>query len=127
MTDTSSRNHGFNRHADSRSLNLPSTSHPWTDRRRTVQSTPLRRRRLACLEAGCIALCDLLLRCRLQVGINLGDPVFRGVYHGKEAHEDDLDDVLQRAVEAGCIKFMVTGSDLEESKKAVQLAKDYRM
>jgi len=61
------------------------------------------------------------------VGINLGDPIFRGVYHGKKAHDDDLDDVLQRAVEAGCIKFMVTGSDLEESKKAVQMAKENRM
>lgn len=76
---------------------------------------------------GCIAFQSIELRLTLQVGINLGDPIFRGVYRGKKAHDDDLDDVLQRAVEAGCIKFMVTGSDLEESKKAVQLAKDYRM
>jgi TatD DNase family protein len=39
-----------------------------------------------------------------------------------KAHDDDLEDVLQRAVEVGC-KVMVTGSDLEESRKAVQLAK----
>ncbi|KAI9877719.1 MAG: hypothetical protein M1830_003031 [Pleopsidium flavum] len=62
-----------------------------------------------------------------DVGINLGDPIFRGVYHGKKAHEDDLEDVLQRAVEVGCRKLMVTGSDLEESRKAVQLAKDHRV
>lgn len=62
----------------------------------------------------------------LQVGVNLGDPVFRGVYHGKKAHDDDLNEVLQRAVEVGCIKMMVTGSDLEESEKAVEMARDHR-
>lgn len=61
------------------------------------------------------------------MGINLGDPVFRGVYHGKKVHDDDLDDVLQRAQDVGCIKMMVTGSDLEESKKAVQMAQEHRM
>ena len=62
----------------------------------------------------------------MQVGINLGDPIFRGVYHGKQVHEDDLNDVLQRAVDAGCVKLMVTGSDLEESKKAVKMAGEHR-
>ena len=60
------------------------------------------------------------------MGINLGDPVFRGIYHEKQAHEDDLDDVVQRAVDAGCVKMMVTGSDLKESTHAVDVAKRYR-
>ena len=60
------------------------------------------------------------------MGINLGDPIFRGMYHGKKAHDDDFQEVLQRAVDAGCIKLMVTGSDLKESQKAVKLAQDYR-
>jgi TatD DNase family protein len=63
----------------------------------------------------------------VQIGINLGDPVFRGQYHGKKVHDDDLTDIIQRARDAGCVKFMVTGSALEESKHAVQLAGDYRM
>jgi hypothetical protein len=63
---------------------------------------------------------------RKQVGINLGDPVFRGTYHGKQAHDDDLDDVVQRALDAGCTKLMVTGSNLVESRHAVNLAKQYR-
>ena len=62
-----------------------------------------------------------------QVGINLGDPVFRGNYRDKQVHEDDLQDVINRALDAGCQKFMVTGSDLEESRHAVQLARDHRM
>jgi len=47
--------------------------------------------------------------------------------HGdRRAHDDDLDDVVQRALAAGCKKLMITGSDLEESRKAVELARLYR-
>lgn len=60
-----------------------------------------------------------------DVGINLSDATFRGEYHGKKIHEDDTKHVIERAVNAGCRKFMITGSDLEESKKAVALAKEY--
>ncbi|KAI9815083.1 MAG: hypothetical protein M1827_002926 [Pycnora praestabilis] len=59
------------------------------------------------------------------VGINLGDPVFRGIYHGKQAHDDDFEDVLHRAFDAGCAKLMVTGSDLKESRVAVKLAEEH--
>jgi len=55
----------------------------------------------------------------------LTDPVYSGIYHDKQAHEPDLDAVIKRAVAAGVQKFMVTGSDLEESKKAVELARRY--
>ena len=61
-----------------------------------------------------------------QVGINLGDPVFRGKYHGKQAHEDDLVDVIQRALGAGCTKMMITGSNLIESQHAISISKQYR-
>ncbi|GAB7344914.1 hypothetical protein MBLNU457_3350t1 [Dothideomycetes sp. NU457] len=60
-----------------------------------------------------------------DIGINLSDPIFRGEHYGKQAHDDDLKQVIQRAMTAGCRKLMVTGSDLVESEKAVQLAKDY--
>ena len=63
----------------------------------------------------------------LQIGINLSDPIFRGVYHGKKAHEDDLPHIVERALGAGCRKLMVTGSDLAESEKAIELAEEYRM
>jgi TatD DNase family protein len=60
-----------------------------------------------------------------QVGINLGDPIFRGVYHGKRGHEDDLEQVVQRALDVGCTKLMVTGSDLKESAHAIELAEQF--
>lgn len=62
----------------------------------------------------------------IQIGINLSDPMFQGSYHGKQAHEADLDDVIQRAKDVGCAKFMVTGSDLVESAQAINIAKKYR-
>ncbi|PYH73903.1 3'-5'-exodeoxyribonuclease [Aspergillus vadensis CBS 113365] len=61
----------------------------------------------------------------VDIGINLSDPVFSGSYHGKQVHDSDLDDIVQRAKDIGCQKFMVTGSDLEESRRALQLAHDY--
>ncbi|KAL4964785.1 3'-5'-exodeoxyribonuclease [Aspergillus stella-maris] len=60
-----------------------------------------------------------------QIGINLSDPVFKGNYHGKQVHDDDMDDIVQRAKDVGCQKFMVTGSDLEESKRAIEIAQKY--
>jgi TatD DNase family protein len=60
------------------------------------------------------------------VGINLSDPIFRGIYHGSQRHEDDLQDVIQRALDVGCKKMMVTGSNLVESENAVKLARSYR-
>ena len=62
----------------------------------------------------------------LQIGINLTDPIFRGEYHGKQRHDDDFEDVIQRGLDAGCKRFMVTGSDLEESKHAVEISKAHR-
>ncbi|KAK9644581.1 hypothetical protein HCH54_007013 [Aspergillus fumigatus] len=61
----------------------------------------------------------------VDIGINLGDPVFRGEYHGRQVHDNDLDDVIQRARDVGCTKFMVTGSDLVESRHAIQFAQSY--
>ncbi|PVI07795.1 deoxyribonuclease tatD [Periconia macrospinosa] len=59
----------------------------------------------------------------MLIGINFTDPIFRGEYHGKQRHEDDFEDVIQRGLDAGCKKFMVTGSDLKESEHAVEIAK----
>ncbi|PMD26987.1 deoxyribonuclease-like protein tatD [Hyaloscypha hepaticicola] len=59
----------------------------------------------------------------IDIGINLTDPVYSGKYYGTQRHPYDLPGVLQRAKEAGCQKLIVTGSDLTESKKAIELAK----
>ncbi|KAG5660724.1 hypothetical protein KAF25_003330 [Fusarium avenaceum] len=61
----------------------------------------------------------------IDIGINLTDPIFRGKYHGKERHPDDLDAIVGRAREVGCTKLIVTGSDIGNSRDALTLAKDY--
>jgi hypothetical protein len=88
-----------------------------------MESPPKRRRDVDVLPP---PFKTLLKTSHEQVGINLGDPVFRGIYHGKRAHEDDFEDVLQRAKDIGVEKLMVTGSDLHESMHAIQIARDHR-
>ncbi|KAG4443379.1 hypothetical protein IFR05_001168 [Cadophora sp. M221] len=58
----------------------------------------------------------------VDIGINLTDPVYTGLYHGTQRHENDLSAVVQRAIDIGCEKLIVTGSDLEHSQTAVRLA-----
>ncbi|CAM1503954.1 Fc.00g015450.m01.CDS01 [Cosmosporella sp. VM-42] len=61
----------------------------------------------------------------IDIGINLSDPIFRGRYHGKQRHPDDLAGVIGRAREVGCSKLIVTGSDLVSSRHALELAEEY--
>ncbi|XP_071117236.1 deoxyribonuclease TATDN1-like isoform X1 [Haliotis cracherodii] len=59
----------------------------------------------------------------IDIGANLTDPVFRGVYHGSKKHEDDFQDVLQRAFDYGLQKIMITGGSLKDATQALELAK----
>lgn len=52
--------------------------------------------------------------------------MYSGSYHGTKRHASDLPAVLKRAKEAGCQKLILTGSDLEESKNALAIAKEHR-
>ncbi|EFQ33410.1 TatD family hydrolase [Colletotrichum graminicola M1.001] len=61
----------------------------------------------------------------IDIGINLADPIFRGLHHGKQRHPDDLEGVISRAKEVGCSKLIVTGSDFTSSRDALEIAKQY--
>ncbi|ROW03810.1 hypothetical protein VMCG_05429 [Cytospora schulzeri] len=61
----------------------------------------------------------------IDIGINLADPIFRGVYNGKQRHDDDLSGVIDRARQVGCTKLIVTGSSFRSSRDALALAKEY--
>ncbi|KAK7746949.1 hypothetical protein SLS53_002137 [Cytospora paraplurivora] len=61
----------------------------------------------------------------MYIGINLADPIFRGVYNGKQRHDDDLSGVIDRARQVGCTKLIVTGSSFRSSRDALALAKEY--
>ncbi|KAL5596511.1 hypothetical protein BROUX41_006736 [Berkeleyomyces rouxiae] len=61
----------------------------------------------------------------IDIGINLADPIFRGVYHGQQRHSDDLSAVIQRAVDTGCQKLIITGSDFASIRDAGAISKQY--
>ncbi|GBE77751.1 Deoxyribonuclease Tat-D [Sparassis crispa] len=61
----------------------------------------------------------------IDIAVNLTDPVFRGSYHGRKKHEDDLDAVLVRSRAAGVKSMLITGTSLDESKEALALAKEH--
>ncbi|KAJ2489697.1 hypothetical protein IWW37_003754 [Coemansia sp. RSA 2050] len=61
----------------------------------------------------------------IDIGANLTDPVFRGEYRGNQAHPDDLAQILSRAREAGIVAMMVTGGNLEESRRAIEMCRQH--
>lgn len=57
-----------------------------------------------------------------DIGANLTDPMYQGVYHDSKKHAPDLADVLNRSWNQGLSKIIITGGSLEDSKKALELA-----
>ncbi|XP_011310613.1 putative deoxyribonuclease TATDN1 isoform X2 [Fopius arisanus] len=63
------------------------------------------------------------LRKFIDIGANLLDPMYQGIYHGAEKHRPDLDIVLERSWKNNLSKIIITSGSLGESKKALELAK----
>jgi TatD DNase family protein len=59
-----------------------------------------------------------------DIAVNLTDPMFQGVYRGKTLHPPDLLAVLRRAAAAQVHRVVITGTDLEDSQRALALARD---
>lgn len=60
-----------------------------------------------------------------DVGLNLTDPMYQGIYHGKKYHECDIKQVLKRAQLARVETMLLTGSSLHESREAIRLSSEY--
>ncbi|RDA85339.1 hypothetical protein CP532_1258 [Ophiocordyceps camponoti-leonardi (nom. inval.)] len=63
----------------------------------------------------------------VDIGINLTDPVYSGIYHDNTKHPPDVQAVINRAREVGCSKLIVTGSSIKCTWDALQLADEYPM
>lgn len=60
-----------------------------------------------------------------DIGLNLTDGMFQGVYNGKKYHSSDIVQVLNRASKIGVREALLTGSSITESQQASQFAHQY--
>ena len=61
----------------------------------------------------------------IDIGANMVDSMFRGIYRGKQKHKDDLLDVLSRAKKAGVTGMLVTAGNLEEAEEAIKFCQEF--
>ena len=59
----------------------------------------------------------------IDIGVNLTDPMYKGMYNGKRYHEEDLAEVLSRAKENGVHKSIITVGHLQDLNPALELCK----
>ena len=60
----------------------------------------------------------------IDIGVNLTDPVFQGIYREKRAHQSDFADVLTRAHANGVEKMMITVGHFDELAPALKLCQE---
>lgn len=63
-----------------------------------------------------------MARKLIDIGANLTDPMFRGIYRSSQKHKDDFDVMLERASNNGVVKMIITGGSLQDSISAAELA-----
>ncbi|XP_043251876.1 putative deoxyribonuclease TATDN1 isoform X2 [Colletes gigas] len=63
------------------------------------------------------------LRKFIDIGANLSDSMYQGIYNGAQKHQPDLDKVLERSWSNNLSKIIITAGNIEESKKALEIAR----
>ncbi|XP_059477592.1 deoxyribonuclease TATDN1 [Neocloeon triangulifer] len=69
----------------------------------------------------CMRVARNLSKMLIDIGANLTDGMYKGIYNGTKRHEPDLPNVLKRAWDAGLKHIIVTGGSLEESREALDM------
>lgn len=62
------------------------------------------------------------LRKYIDIGANLTDDMYQGIYNRSKKHEPDLDNVLERSWKGGLDKIILTGGSLSDAGEALKLA-----
>lgn len=63
-----------------------------------------------------------------DIGANLTDGMFQGIYNGNQKHPSDLDVVLERSWATGLQKIIITVGTISDTKDAMEIAqKDGKM
>lgn len=61
----------------------------------------------------------------IDIGLNLTDHMYKGVYNGRQQHTSDIESILQRAVEVGVHGLLLTGGNLKDSKAVIDMCASY--
>jgi len=67
-------------------------------------------------------MANRLVKKMIDIGANLTDPMFRGIYNSTPKHRDDFEHMLVRAEASGVEKIIITGGTLSESMEALSIA-----
>lgn len=59
-----------------------------------------------------------------DIGFNISDEMFQGIYHGKRVHDSDFLPILQRAKSCGVESLLCTSSFSEEAIQTIQHCRD---
>lgn len=57
-----------------------------------------------------------------DIGANLTDGMFQGIYNGSQKHPNDLDIVLERSWNSGLAKIIITVGTITDTDEAVKIA-----
>lgn len=63
-----------------------------------------------------------LLRKMIDIGANLTDPMFKGIYNSTQKHSNDFKHMLSRARQNGVERIIITGGSLKDSEEALAIA-----
>jgi len=68
---------------------------------------------------------DFLMARLIDIGVNLTDTMYRGVYRSKVKHPDDMNDVIQRGRKQGLKYLMCTSGCYSDAIESLQLCEQY--
>lgn len=60
-----------------------------------------------------------------DIGFNISDHMFRGIYHEKQQHESDIPNILNRCVLTNVKKLLITGSSIKESQHSIDVVSQF--